>query len=87
MKQAVKNFFVRVGHVFTKLEAAAKTAMVTVAGGGVTAVADAVKTAHLAHTFTVDAAHLVQLKASFISGACVAFVGYLMQFPAFKPKQ
>jgi hypothetical protein len=83
LKQAIKNFVVRVRHTFTKGEAFVKTASVTVLGGGVTSVADAAKAAHAAGHFAINMENLLALKASFITGAAIAFVGYLSQFPAF----
>lgn len=84
MKKALKAFFVRVTHVFTRVEAAAKTAAVTVIGGGVTAV-----TAELhnsGHMFT-SVEQLLALKVHFISGAVVAFFMYLSNFPKFQQSQ
>jgi hypothetical protein len=85
-KQAIKNFFVRVGHVVTRAEAFVKTAAATVFGGGVTAVGDAVHVAQQQGQFVLNLEHVLALKWSFIIGAAIAFVTYLSQFPAFKPK-
>lgn len=85
-KQAIKNFLVRVQHVFTRVEAAVKTAAVTVIGGGVSAAADAAKLAHAGGHFTANLEGILALKASFITGAVLAFFTYLSQFPAFHPK-
>ncbi|SRR6266571_7091378 len=87
MKQAIKNFFLRLKHVVTRAEAFIKTAAATVFGGGVTAVADAIHTAQQGGHFIMNVEHLLALKASFITGAVIAFFTYLSQFPAFAKKQ
>lgn len=86
MKQAIKNFFARVKHAFTKVEAFIKTAAATVFGGGVTAVGEAIHAAQQGGHFAVNMEHLIALKASFITGAVVSFFAYLSQFPAFAKK-
>jgi hypothetical protein len=86
MMQAIKNFFVRVKHAFTKAEAFVKTTAATVFGGGVTAVGDAIHTAQQSGHFVLNLEHLLALKMSFLTGAVIAFITYLSQFPAANKK-